>query len=78
MQTYLTIMITILVISQVIRIIQNSISLYRQNEMLKGDLDGLGDITKEDLIKKRYNEDMFYMILPMLKTVLERELEDEE
>ena len=48
MNTYLTIMVTILVLTQIVRIIQNTIQLRRQAQL--GQLD---DITQEDLDMQR-------------------------
>ena len=45
MNTYLAIITTVLVITQVIRLIQNSISLQRQNKQLKD----IPNITNEDI-----------------------------
>lgn len=55
MNTYLTIMVTILVATQVIRIVQNGISLYRQEQAVKKDIGWLKDnyVTKEDFLRQR-------------------------
>ena len=55
MNTYLAIITTVLVITQVIRLIQNTINLYRQNIMFKKDLESLSDleVTKEDFEMQR-------------------------
>ena len=45
MNTYLAIITTVLVITQVIRLIQNSINLQRQNKQLKD----IPNITDEDI-----------------------------
>lgn len=45
MNTYLAIITTVLVITQVIRLIQNSINLQRQNKQLKD----IPNITNEDI-----------------------------
>jgi len=49
MTTYLTVITTILVITQIIRLAQNSIELHRRNEMIKNQLVGIEDITQRDL-----------------------------
>lgn len=55
MNTYLVIMVTILVVTQVIRIVQNGISLYRQNQAVKKDIGWLKDnyVAKEDFLRQR-------------------------
>lgn len=55
MNTYLVIMVTILVVTQVIRIVQNGISLYRQEQAVKKDIGWLKDnyVTKEDFLRQR-------------------------
>lgn len=55
MNTYLVIMVTILVATQVIRIVQNGISLYRQEQAVKKDIGWLKDnyVTKEDFLRQR-------------------------
>lgn len=52
MNTYLTIMVTVLVITQIIRLIQNALLLLRQNKAIEKELDGL-DVTNEDLAMQR-------------------------
>lgn len=49
MNTYLTIMVTVLVATQIIRITQNHISLFRQEKRIKEDLAWIKDTD----IKKR-------------------------
>lgn len=49
MTVYLTIITTILVITQIIRIVQNTINLYRNNKVFEAQLKQIGDVTKEDL-----------------------------
>jgi hypothetical protein len=50
MNTYLAIITTVLVVTQIIRLIQNAVQLYRQNVMFKKQLGHLADCepTKED------------------------------
>ena len=52
MTTYLTIMVTVLIITQIIRLIQNAVHLSRQNKAIKKELNGL-DVTNEDLNMQR-------------------------
>lgn len=53
MNTYLTIMVTILVLTQIVRIIQNTIQLHRQYKLFQAQLGQLDDITQEDLDMQR-------------------------
>ncbi len=53
MSIYLTIMVTILVITQVVRITQNTIQLHRQNILFKEQLSQLKDVTQEDFDNQR-------------------------
>ena len=55
MNTYLTIITTVLVLTQIIRITQNYISLRRQNVLYKKELEELADleISKEDFEYQR-------------------------
>ena len=55
MNTYLVIITTVLVLTQVIRIIQNTMSLHRQNVIYKKQLGQLADLepTKEDFEYQR-------------------------
>lgn len=53
MNTYLTIMVTVLVVTQVIRIAQNTIQLHRQNKLIKKEFTHLGGVTQEDFDNQR-------------------------
>lgn len=53
MNTYLVIITTVLVITQVIRIIQNTISLHRNNKVLKAQLSEFEEVTNEDMQRRR-------------------------
>jgi len=53
MDTYLTIMVTVLVATQVICIAQNTIQLHRQNKLIKKEIAHLGDVTQEDFDNQR-------------------------
>lgn len=53
MNTYLTIMVTILVLTQIVRIIQNTIQLRRQYKLFQTQLGQLDDITQEDFDMQR-------------------------
>lgn len=49
MDKYLVIITTALVITQIIRVVQNTMQLRRQTRMMKKQLDRLNDVTNEDL-----------------------------
>lgn len=55
MNTYLTIITTVLVVTQIIRITQNAISLHRQEKEIKKNLNWFSenDVTKEDFLMQR-------------------------
>lgn len=53
MNVYLTIMVTALVATQIIRITQNHIQLRRQNKLFEAELGHLDNITQEDLATQR-------------------------
>ena len=69
--TYLTIITTALVITQIIRLIQNAISLHRQNQAIKRDLSWIkdGDITQRDFDTQK---ECFYL----LKEWLEKRMDE--
>lgn len=66
MNTYLTMMVTILVVTQIIRITQNTINLHRQNVEFKRNCEWVKDanITKRDFETQREN---FYLLNEWLK-----------
>lgn len=49
MDKYLVIITTVLVITQIIRVAQNTIQLRRQTQMMKKQLSRLDDVSNEDL-----------------------------
>ena len=55
MNTYLAIITTVLVITQIVRLIQNAVQLHRQNVLFKEQLGDLADcsITKQDFENQR-------------------------
>lgn len=69
MNIYLTIMVTVLVLTQVIRITQNAIQLHRQEKAIAKDLAWIkdNDISERDFAVQR---DCFYL----LRDYLEREM----
>ena len=64
--TYLTIITTALVITQIIRLIQNSINLHRQNQAIKRDLLWITDrdITQRDFDTQK---ECFYLLRDWLE-----------
>ena len=55
MNTYLTIMVTILVATQIIRIVQNAINLYRQRDVIQKQIGWIKDTypTEAEFIEQR-------------------------
>lgn len=53
MNTYLAIMVTILILTQIVRISQNAIQLRRQKKLFEAQLGSLDEITQEDLDMRR-------------------------
>lgn len=66
MNTYLTIMVTVLVITQIIRITQNHINLRIQNKKIK---DTVGWIQEHDISKRDFEvqREVFYLLYKKLK-----------
>ena len=66
MTTYLTIITTILVLTQIIRITQNHISLFRQEKKIKKTVGWLkdNDVSERDFKVQRQ---VFYMLYDKLK-----------
>ena len=53
MTTYLAIITTVLVVTQIIRLVQNAMSLQKENQLIKKQLDELNDITQDDIDDRR-------------------------
>ena len=53
MNTYLAIITTVLVVTQIIRLIQNAVQLHRQNVLFRKQLGQIEDVTQEDLDMQR-------------------------
>ena len=66
MNTYLTIMVTVLVATQIIRITQNQISLFRQNKKIEK---SIGWIKENDVSERDFEiqRKVFYMLYEKLK-----------
>lgn len=71
MDKYLTIITTILVVTQIIRITQNTISLYKQNRLIKAQLNEIGELTDEDIQRKIVIDKMLVEVLPKIAEKLE-------
>jgi prophage DNA circulation protein len=56
--TYLTIITTALVITQIIRLIQNATQLSKQNKLIKAQLKDVEDITTFDIQRQRKMHDL--------------------
>lgn len=74
MNTYLVIITTVLVVTQLIRITQNQISLFRQRKKIDNTLAWMkdNDVSERDFDVQRK---VFYLFDELMK---ERELEDEQ
>lgn len=66
MNTYLAIITTVLVITQVIRLVQNTIQLRWQGKKLEKALNEVSDITEEDL---QVQKEAYRLIVEHFKTV---------
>ena len=66
MTTYLTVITTVLVVTQIIRLIQNSISLHRQSKLIERDLSWIKDrdITQRDFDTQK---ECFYLLKEWLE-----------
>lgn len=66
MNVYLTIMVSVLVLTQIIRILQNAINLYRQKREIEKNLNWFGEreVTKEDFDCQR---EVMYLLRSKLK-----------
>lgn len=73
MEKYLTFITTVLVATQVIRIIQNTISLHRQNRLIKAQLDELGELTDKDIQRKVTIDKLLVELLPKIAAKYEGE-----
>lgn len=70
---YLAVITTVLVATQVVRITQNTISLARQNRLIKAQLDEVREVTDDD-IKRKIEVDKALMRVLL---VIEKKLEEE-
>lgn len=66
MNTYLTIITTVLVLTQIIRITQNHIQLRRQNKLFKAQLGQIDNVTQNDLDMQR---DVYRMLYAELRKI---------
>jgi len=70
METVLFCMVTILLVTQIVRVIQNAVQLRRQNIVLRKQLQGLTDITNEDIERQR---EAYRLIVKFLRVVMGEE-----
>lgn len=73
MEKYLAVITTVLVATQVVRIIQNTISLARQNRLIKAQLDEVGEVTDDDIKRKIEVDKSLMRVLPIIEKKLEEE-----
>lgn len=66
MEKYLTVITTILVATQVVRLIQNTLSLRHQTKLVKAQLGQIRDIGDEDIARKIEIDKMLIEVLPMI------------
>ena len=78
MDKYLVVITTILVATQVIRIIQNTLSLYRQNKLFKAELGQLSDITDNDLKRKMEVDKLLIELLPRILETYEKPKKEQQ
>lgn len=64
MTIYLAIITTVLVLTQVIRIVQNTISLHKSNKMINAELNRIGNISNEDI---EIQKEAYRLIVDCLK-----------
>lgn len=77
MEKYLTVITTILVATQVVRLIQNTLSLRHQTKLVKAQLGQIRDIGDEDIARKMEIDKMLIEILPMIMEKYEEESDAE-
>lgn len=70
MEKYLIIITTALVITQVIRLVQNTISLVRENTLIKKQLDSIGEVSDRDL---KTQKEAYSLIVEYLRDKAENE-----
>ena len=69
-EKYLIIITTALVITQVIRLVQNTISLVRENTLIKKQLDSIGEVSDLDL---KTQKEAYSLIVEYLRDKAENE-----
>lgn len=66
MEKYLAVITTVLVVTQIIRIAQNTMSLHRQNKLIKAQLNEIGEITDDDMKRKIMVDKLLVELLPKI------------
>lgn len=72
MEKYLAVITTVLVATQIIRIAQNTMSLHRQNKLIKAQLNEIGEITDDDMKRKIMVDKLLVELLPKILDTYER------
>jgi len=70
METVLFWMVLILLVTQIVRVIQNAVQLRRQNKVINKQLEGITDITNEDIERQR---EAYRLIVKFLRVVMGEE-----
>lgn len=78
MEFYLTIITTILVLTQVVRITQNMISLHRQNKVIRTQLGQIEDIGDADVKRRMEVDALLIELLPKLIARYSSEEDEDE
>lgn len=73
MEKYLAVITTVLVATQVVRITQNTISLARQNRLIKAQLDEVREVTDDDIKRKIEVDKALMRLLPIIEKKLGEE-----
>ncbi len=70
METVLFWMVLILLVTQIVRVIQNAVQLRRQNKVINKQFEGITDITNEDIERQR---EAYRLIVKFLRVVMGEE-----
>lgn len=73
MEKYLTVITTILVATQIVRLAQNTLSLRHQTKLIKAQLGQIRDIGDEDIARRMEVDKMLIEVLPMIAAKYEEE-----
>lgn len=73
MEKYLAIITTVLVATQIVRLIQNTLSLRHQTKLIKAQLGQIQDVGDEDIARKMEVDRLLIKVLPMIIAKYEEE-----